>query len=176
MSVATSLAADRLPYRGYRFHLRSSPTLSGSISGFISVSATCRIPAPSAVSSSATRLFASAALRSDQSSLLGCVDTQKVVTGGNRICLISDCEGNVAAIEAAAHHPCPPGQRLTAVDNAFRAWALDYPNAYRRVYQSTSGSGQDLAPERTIPAASRSMASSSPPFRQRPVTASSELI
>jgi AcrR family transcriptional regulator len=50
-----------------------------------------------------------------------------------------------------------PAQRFTAVAHAFRSWALDQPNAYRLIFQTTSGSGQDLAPDRTIPAASRSM-------------------
>lgn len=62
------------------------------------------------------------------------------------------------ALETAGRrHPDTPAARLTAVAYAFRAWALDNPNAYRLIYQTTSGSGQDLAPDRTIPAASRSM-------------------
>jgi AcrR family transcriptional regulator len=50
-----------------------------------------------------------------------------------------------------------PAQRFTAVAHAFRSWALEQPNAYRLIFQTSSGSGQDLAPDRTIPAASRSM-------------------
>jgi len=61
------------------------------------------------------------------------------------------------ALEAAGRRAGSPAQRLAAVAYAFRAWALDHPNAYRLIYQTTSGSGQDLAPDRTIPAASRSM-------------------
>ncbi|MEW1722820.1 TetR/AcrR family transcriptional regulator [Streptomyces sp. NPDC093109] len=53
--------------------------------------------------------------------------------------------------------PGAPARRLTAVATAFRAWALEHPNAYRLIFQTTSGSGQDLAPERTIPASSRTM-------------------
>ena len=61
------------------------------------------------------------------------------------------------ALEAAGHRPGTPEQRFTAVAQASRAWALAQPNAYRLIFQTTSGSGQDLAPDRTIPAASRSM-------------------
>ena len=44
-----------------------------------------------------------------------------------------------------------------AVARAYREWALANPNGYRLIFQTTSGSGIDLAPERTIPAATRSM-------------------
>jgi AcrR family transcriptional regulator len=47
--------------------------------------------------------------------------------------------------------------RLPAVARAYREWALANPNGYRLIFQTTSGSGIDLAPERTIPAATRSM-------------------
>lgn len=46
---------------------------------------------------------------------------------------------------------------LPAVARAYRGWALANPNGYRLIFQTTSGSGIDLAPERTIPAATRSM-------------------
>ncbi|NII42546.1 AcrR family transcriptional regulator [Curtobacterium flaccumfaciens] len=49
-------------------------------------------------------------------------------------------------------------EHLDVVLRATRSWALDHPNAYRLVFQTSIGSGQELAPERTIPAASRSMA------------------
>jgi AcrR family transcriptional regulator len=49
------------------------------------------------------------------------------------------------------------GRHLTAVLTAARDWALANPNAYRLIFQTSIGSGQELAPERTIPAASRSM-------------------
>ena len=61
------------------------------------------------------------------------------------------------ALEVAGHRPGTPAERFTAVAAACRGWALAQPNAYRLIFQTTSGSGQDLAPERTIPAASRSM-------------------
>lgn len=60
-------------------------------------------------------------------------------------------------VEAAGRHPVTPAERLAEVAHAVRAWALEHPNAYRLIFQTTSGSGQDLAPERTIPAASRTM-------------------
>ncbi|MDN4640498.1 TetR/AcrR family transcriptional regulator [Agreia sp. PsM10] len=49
------------------------------------------------------------------------------------------------------------GRHLVDVLNAARDWALANPNAYRLIFQTGIGSGQELAPERTIPAASRSM-------------------
>jgi AcrR family transcriptional regulator len=48
--------------------------------------------------------------------------------------------------------------RLTSVLDGIRSWALDHPNPYRLIFQTSIGSGQDLAPERTVSAASRSMA------------------
>ena len=62
------------------------------------------------------------------------------------------------AVEAAGRRPGTPAEQLAEVAHAVRAWALEHPNAYRLIFQTTSGSGQDLAPERTIPAASRTMA------------------
>lgn len=47
--------------------------------------------------------------------------------------------------------------RLTAVADAYRAWAVARPNAYRLIFETTSGSGAELAPERIVPAAQRSM-------------------
>ena len=46
---------------------------------------------------------------------------------------------------------------LDAVLRATRVWALKHPNAYRLIFQTRMGSGEHLAAERTIPAASRSM-------------------
>ncbi|RFA12477.1 hypothetical protein B7R22_15245 [Subtercola boreus] len=56
-----------------------------------------------------------------------------------------------------------PGRRsaadqLDAVLRGSRAWALEHPNAYRLIFQTTIGSGEDFAADRTIPASSRSMA------------------
>ncbi len=61
------------------------------------------------------------------------------------------------AVEAAGRRPGTPAEQFTEVASSFRAWALEHPNPYRLIFQTTSGSGQDLAPERTIPAATRSM-------------------
>ncbi|MFE3826819.1 TetR/AcrR family transcriptional regulator [Streptomyces sp. NPDC059092] len=72
--------------------------------------------------------------------------------------LVVEAYGSLAdAVEAAGRRPGAPTRRLTAVATAFRTWALEHPNPYRLIFQTTSGSGQDLAPERTIPAASRTM-------------------
>ena len=60
-------------------------------------------------------------------------------------------------LEAAVQEAANPVDRFLAVGRAYRGWALDNPNPYRLIFHTTSGSGQDLAPERTIPAASRSM-------------------
>ena len=49
-------------------------------------------------------------------------------------------------------------ETLAAVLGGARTWALEHPNAYRLVFQTSSGSGQELAPGRTVPAATRSMA------------------
>ncbi|MFG6403106.1 MULTISPECIES: TetR/AcrR family transcriptional regulator [unclassified Microbacterium] len=46
---------------------------------------------------------------------------------------------------------------LDAVLRGMRAWALKQPNAYRLIFQTRIGSGEEFAPERTIPASSRSM-------------------
>ena len=62
---------------------------------------------------------------------------------------------SLAAIEQGAGSPV---DHLAAVLHGSRAWALEHPNAYRLIFQTSVGSGNDVAPERTIPAASRSMA------------------
>lgn len=49
-------------------------------------------------------------------------------------------------------------RRLDAVLRGTREWALEHPNAYRLIFQSSLGSGQEFAVERTVPASSRSMA------------------
>ena len=48
-------------------------------------------------------------------------------------------------------------ERLVAVAHAYRDWALARPHAYRLIFQTSSGSGLDLEPERTVAAAQRSM-------------------
>lgn len=50
-----------------------------------------------------------------------------------------------------------PREHLDAVLRQMRDWALTNPNAYRLIFQTNIGSGQDFAIERTIPASSRSM-------------------
>jgi len=47
---------------------------------------------------------------------------------------------------------------LDAVLRQTRAWALQKPNAYRLIFQTSLGSGEHFAADRTIPASSRSMA------------------
>ncbi len=61
------------------------------------------------------------------------------------------------ALQAAAGEWEKPVDQLVALARASRRWALDNPNPYRLIFHTSSGSGQDLAPERTIPASSRSM-------------------
>lgn len=48
--------------------------------------------------------------------------------------------------------------RFVAVAGAYRRWALDNPHGYRLIFQTVSGSGRDLAPERTARASRRGMA------------------
>jgi AcrR family transcriptional regulator len=47
--------------------------------------------------------------------------------------------------------------RVRDVARAYRAWALAVPNSYRLIFETTSGSGHNLAPERIVPASQRSM-------------------
>ena len=47
---------------------------------------------------------------------------------------------------------------LDAVLRGTRAWALRDPNAYRLIFQTTVGSGEEFAADRTVAASSRSMA------------------
>ena len=62
------------------------------------------------------------------------------------------------SLVALERGPGSAEEHLDVVLHATRSWALEHPNAYRLVFQTSIGSGQELAPERTIPAASRSMA------------------
>jgi hypothetical protein len=43
------------------------------------------------------------------------------------------------------------------VARAYRDWALAHPNSYLLIFQTSSGSGLDLDPDRTVAAAQRSM-------------------
>jgi len=58
---------------------------------------------------------------------------------------------------AGATPPQKASGRLVAVARAYRDWALNNPNAYRLIFQHSSGSGHDHAPEATLAAAQRSM-------------------
>jgi AcrR family transcriptional regulator len=77
--------------------------------------------------------------------------------------LVVDAYGSLAdALQAANHdgttagRPTAAGQ-LVAVARAYRDWALDHPNSYLLIFQTSSGSGLDLDPDRTVAAAQRSM-------------------
>jgi hypothetical protein len=58
-------------------------------------------------------------------------------------------------LERAAGEPA--AKRLGAIGLAYRAWGMAQPHLYRLAIQTPLGSGE-LAPERVIPAAQRSMA------------------
>jgi len=49
-------------------------------------------------------------------------------------------------------------EHLDAVLRGTRTWALENPNSYRLIFQTSIGSGEDFAADRTIEASSRSMA------------------
>jgi AcrR family transcriptional regulator len=61
------------------------------------------------------------------------------------------------ALEASSASTEAALERFVAVAESSREWALAHPNAYRLIFQTTIGSGQNLAAERTVPASSRSM-------------------
>lgn len=61
------------------------------------------------------------------------------------------------ALAALAEDGSGAVETLASVLAGVRTWAREHPNAYRLIFQTSIGSGQDLAPERTVPAASRSM-------------------
>lgn len=72
--------------------------------------------------------------------------------------LVVDAYDEFADFIAAA----PPAgatadEHLAAVLDAARTWALSHPNAYRLIFQTSVGSGQELAAERTKEASTRSM-------------------
>lgn len=64
---------------------------------------------------------------------------------------------DLVAIDAGRDPDAGQAERFTAIAHGYRRWALANPHGYRLIFQSTSGSGSDLAPERTIPASERSM-------------------
>ncbi|HEY0237610.1 MAG TPA: TetR/AcrR family transcriptional regulator [Friedmanniella sp.] len=61
---------------------------------------------------------------------------------------------HLVALERA---PGSAEDRLDAVLRGIRVWATEHPNAYRLIFQTSVGSGQDFAVDRTVPASSRSM-------------------
>jgi AcrR family transcriptional regulator len=73
--------------------------------------------------------------------------------------VVQSWEGLASALERAAEENsrASAAKRLGAIGLAYRAWALAQPHSYRRAVQTRLGSGE-LAPERVIPAAQRSMA------------------
>jgi AcrR family transcriptional regulator len=73
--------------------------------------------------------------------------------------LVVDAYNDLADfIVASAPSTAPAADQLTAVLNAARTWAHAHPNAYRLVFQTSIGSGQEVEAERTRSAATRSMA------------------
>ena len=78
--------------------------------------------------------------------------------------LVADAYGSLAdALQEAASDDRAAGGRptaagrLAAVARAYRDWALAHPNSYLLIFQTSSGSGLDLDPDRTVAAAQRSM-------------------
>jgi AcrR family transcriptional regulator len=71
--------------------------------------------------------------------------------------LVVDAYDSLAdALEQAAAGGTPAA-RLAAVARAYRAWAVARPNTYRLIFESPAGSGDELAPDRVVPAAQRGM-------------------
>lgn len=72
--------------------------------------------------------------------------------------LVVDAYDSLAdALERAAEATATPAERVAAVLRAYRGWALAHPNSYRLAHHTVSGSGLDLAPDRTKAAAQRGM-------------------
>jgi AcrR family transcriptional regulator len=73
--------------------------------------------------------------------------------------LVVEAYGSLAdAVQQAADGAPGDGEvRLVAVARAYRDWALAHPNSYLLIFQTSSGSGLDLDPDRTVAAAQRSM-------------------
>jgi len=72
--------------------------------------------------------------------------------------LVVDAYNELADALASVPKSRSTQAHLDAVLRGTRAWALENPNSYRLIFQTTIGSGQDFAADRTIPASSRSMA------------------
>ncbi len=73
--------------------------------------------------------------------------------------LVVEAYGSLAdAVQQAADGAPGAGEaRLVAVAHAYRDWALAHPNSYLLIFQTSSGSGLDLDPDRTVAEAQRSM-------------------
>lgn len=74
--------------------------------------------------------------------------------------LVVDAYGSLAdTLREAASGADEDGgaERLATVARTYRSWALGHPNEYLLIFQTSSGSGLELAPERTVAAAQRSM-------------------
>jgi AcrR family transcriptional regulator len=72
--------------------------------------------------------------------------------------LVVEAYGSLADALRQAADGAPGGAaRLVAVAHAYRDWALAHPNSYLLIFQTSSGSGLDLDPDRTVAAAQRSM-------------------
>ncbi len=71
--------------------------------------------------------------------------------------LVVDSYGSLADAMEEVDHAGTPARRFAVVAEAYRAWAVASPNAYRLVFHHSTGSGQDLARDRVVAAAQRSM-------------------
>jgi AcrR family transcriptional regulator len=72
--------------------------------------------------------------------------------------LVADAYGSLAdALAQVAERAGGGPGALVAVAHAYRDWALAHPNSYLLIFQTPSGSGLELEPERTVAAAQRSM-------------------
>jgi AcrR family transcriptional regulator len=73
--------------------------------------------------------------------------------------LVVEAYGSLADVlqQAADGAPGDGEARLVAVARAYRDWALAHPNSYLLIFQTSSGSGLDLDPDRTVAAAQRGM-------------------
>jgi AcrR family transcriptional regulator len=73
--------------------------------------------------------------------------------------LVTDAYDDLADVfqaAAAREGAASPRVRLRTLAEVYRRWALAQPHRYQLLFASSAGSGQ-LAPERTIPAAHRTM-------------------
>jgi AcrR family transcriptional regulator len=72
--------------------------------------------------------------------------------------LAVDAYGSLAdELERAAGEAGSAAERLARIAGAYRDWAIERPNTYRLIFETSAGSGRDLARDEIVPAASRSM-------------------